>query len=254
MKRILLTIVLLFGLSSPGFSEKIVLVADVWPPYNNALGDNDKGYIVDIAERIFAKNGHEVEYKILPWKVAIAETLKGTYDGLIGADAEDGAGFIFPQEEIGSYQIAFFVKKGNPWRFTNTRSLEKIKLGVAEGYGYNQWVHDYIQANKKNYTRVQSATGDHPLTVNIRKLIAGKIDATIAAYSTMSYSAKKLGVENMIQFAGTGGMGKKVYIVLSPNTKDSSLYAKMLDDGIREMRDSGELNEILARYGMKDWK
>lgn len=254
VKQLLLLVLLVVGLGSFASAETIVLVADAWPPYNNAEDDPQKGYIVDIAEAIFNKHGHEVVYKILPWKVAVEETRKGTYDGLIGADSEDGAGFVFPEQEIGSYQIAFFVKKGNPWRFSDTRSLEKIKLGVAEGYGYNQFLHDYIERNKKNYLRVQSTSGDYPLTNNIKKLLAGKIDATTVTSTTMLYTAKKMGVLEKIQPAGTAGLGRKVYLVFSPAKQSSRQFAKLLDEGLREMRTNGELGKILDRYGLSDWK
>lgn len=254
MKYLLLPLLLLFGLASTGVTATIVLVADAWPPYNNAADDTKKGYIVDIAEAVFAKHGHEVVYKIIPWKVAIEETRKGTYDGLIGADTEDGAGLIFPEEEVGYYRIGFFVKKGNPWRFSNTRSLEKITLGVAEGYGYNQWLEDYIQANKKDFNRVQSASGDDPLAININKLMAGRIDATITATTTMYFTAQNLGVFNQIQFAGSGGGGRDIYLAFSPARESSKRYARILDEGIRELRASGELYKILQHYGLSDWK
>lgn len=252
--RTSILLLLLLSIASPCAAATITLVADAWPPYNNAVNDPQKGYIVEIAEHIFNHHGHTVTYKILPWKVAVEETRKGTYDGLIGADTEDGAGFIFPQEEVGSYQVAFFVKKDTPWRFTSTRSLEQIKLGVAEGYGYSAWLFDYIQANKKDFNRVQAVSGEHPLRANIRKLIAGQIDATTATTSTMYYTAKQLGVSEQIQFAGSGGQGRNVYLVFSPAHEKSREYAQLFDEGLRELRSKGLLAEILSRYGLTDWK
>lgn len=254
MRKLTLLICLLFGLSVSASAEKIVLVADAWPPYNNPAEDSDKGYIVDIAEAIFAKHGHDIVYKLMPWKVAIEEARKGTYDGLIGADTEDGAGFIFPTEEAGSYQVAFFVKKGNPWRFTNTNSLKRIKLGVAEGYGYTPWLYDYIHANKKDVNRVQTASGENPLATNINKLMADRLDVTTASTTTMHYTAMQMGVYDQIQFAGSGGPGRDVYVVFSPARKSSQAYADLFDEGVRELRASGKLEEILSHYGLTDWK
>lgn len=254
MKKTIFTTLLIICLHSLAFAETIVLVADAWPPYNNAEKAAEKGYIVDIAEAIFSEFGHKIVYKVLPWKVAVEETRKGNYDGLIGADSEDGAGFVFPEEEIGSYQISFFVKKGSSWCFTNTKSLEKIRLGVAEGYGYNEWLFNYIQANRKDYNRVQSASGDHPLIMNINKLIAGKLDVVPASSSTMLYTAKHMGVLDQIQVAGTAGFGRNVYLVFSPANVSSKKYADILDAGLRRMRANGELEKILERYGLSDWK
>lgn len=254
MKNLILATLMLAGLASVCAAETIVLVADPWPPYNNPAEDPQKGYIVEIAEAIFAKQGHSVTYRVMPWKRAIEETRKGTFDGLIGADAVEGAGFVFPEEEAGKYEVCFFVRKGNPWLFSHTHSLEKVRLGVAEGYTYNSWIDNYVLANKKDLNRVQTASGNHPLSVNIRKLVDGKIDATIAAAVTMYYTAKQEGLLDKIQYAGSGGQGRSVFLVFSPRKESSRRYAQMFDEGLRELRTSGELAEILKRYGLSDWK
>jgi len=254
MKTLFALILFILSFTQAGTAATIVLVADAWPPFNNAANEKDKGYIVDIAETVFNRHGHKVEYRVMPWKIAVELTRKGVYDGLVGADSVDGAGLIFPEEAVGNYQIAFFVKEDNPWRFTNTRSLGKIVLGVAADYGYNEWLNDYIQANKKDYKRVQAATGEYPIETNIKKLLAGKIDATIASTSAMYYAAQKLGVADQIKFAGNGSIAGGLYIVFSPAKEKSSDYARMLDEGVRQLRKSGELAMILERYGLSDWE
>ena len=45
-----------------------------------------------------------------------------------------------------------------------------------------------------------------------------------------------------------------LFISFAPGHPKSQEYAKILDLGMAEMRKSGRLKVILARYGLKDWK
>ena len=45
-----------------------------------------------------------------------------------------------------------------------------------------------------------------------------------------------------------------VYIAFSPANKKSAEYAAILDRGVERLRASGELDEIMAHYGLEDWE
>ncbi|SFV56538.1 ABC transporter, periplasmic domain [hydrothermal vent metagenome] len=45
-----------------------------------------------------------------------------------------------------------------------------------------------------------------------------------------------------------------VYLAFSPNNPHSKEYAKILSEGINTLRKSGELDKILAKYGLHDWE
>ena len=75
------------------------------------------------------------------------------------------------------------------------------------------------------------------------------------------YTANAMGVWDEIEVAGVDPITSKealdeskLYIAFSHRNPKSKQYAKLITDGIEQMRLSGELSEILAKYGLTDWR
>lgn len=257
MRKVLLSlsgvvIILLFAVSIS--AETLTLVADEWPPFNGKPGGENEGYMVDIAREIFEARGYMVEYQLVPWKRAIHGTREGTYTGAIGASKTDAEGFIFPAEELTRNFLAFYVKKGNSWRFKDRSSVQEISLGVIGGYDYRDWLNEYIQANQDDPSKIQILTGDVPLERNLQKLLKDRIDVVVDTEAAIRSVAKDLGILDQIEPAGYGQEPAYCYIAFSPNNPNSQKYADILSEGIIAMRESGRLQHILDKYGLNDWK
>jgi polar amino acid transport system substrate-binding protein len=235
-------------------AETITMVADEWPPFNAAANSREEGYMVDIAREVFEEKGIEVEYMTMPWKRALAETRKGTYTAVIGASKTDAAGFVFPKEELACNKLAFYVKKGNPWKFKDIESIKRVRLGVIAAYDYRQWLNEYIKANSNNPDKVQILTGDVPLQRNLSKLLLDRIDVVVDTEAAILWEAKRLGISHDIEPAGYGSEPSFCYIAFSPNRARSPIYAEILSDGIAKLRENGKLQDILDKYGLIDWK
>jgi polar amino acid transport system substrate-binding protein len=63
-----------------------------------------------------------------------------------------------------------------------------------------------------------------------------------------------MGDKDRFRSAGTFGAPSKIYIAFSPANHKSKEYARILSEGIVSLRASGELKEILGKYGLDDWK
>lgn len=246
--------ILLVAMAVTCFAETITMVADEWPPYNAAANSNEEGYMVDIAREVFEEKGIEVQYMTMPWKRALAETRKGAYTAVIGGSKTDSAGFVFPEEELACTKIAFYVKKGNTWKFKDIESIRQIRLGATAGYDYRRWLNDYIKANSRNPNKVQILTGDVPLQRNLNKLLLDRIDVVVDNEAAILWEAKRLGITHEIEPAGYGDEISFCYIAFSPNIARSPVYAQILSDGIAKLRESGKMQDILDKYGLIDWK
>ena len=209
---------------------------------------------VDIARIVFETKGINLKYVTMPWKRALLETRQGIYAAVIGASKTDAAGFVFPEEELARNKLAFYVKKGSIWRFKGVESIEQIKLGAAAGYDYRQWLNDYIKENSDNANKVQILTGDVPLQRNLQRLLLNRIDAVVDTEAAILWEAKRLGVSHEIESAGYGDEPSYCYIAFSPNAVKSPVYAQILSDGIAQLRSTGQLQIILDRYGLTDWR
>ncbi len=239
---------------SPAGGETITLAADVWCPFNCDPGGEPPGYMVEVAKAVFEPRGHTVSYQVLPWARAVAFARRGDIIGLIGPYKADVPDFIFPDNELAMIGFSIFVAADVDWNYTGLGSLTHISLGVINDYAYSPEIDDYILTYMSETNRIQVASGERPLVTNIQKLLHGRIDALIETPPVFHYAAGALGVADRLKSAGTAVAPQPAYIAFSPKAPQAESYARILSDGIAELRRSGRLSEILARYGLTDWK
>ncbi len=89
------------------FADVITLRADKWYPYNGEPDSEKPGYIIEIADYIFKKAGHQIDYKIVNWARTRIEVESGKWNGAVGALYDDCPGCIFSEEELGIIQNTF---------------------------------------------------------------------------------------------------------------------------------------------------
>lgn len=241
-------------------ADTITVKSDEWCPFNCEPNSDSPGYMIEVARIIFQKAGHELIYENMPWSRSIDHARKGKIDAIPGATKGEVPDFIFPEEEFGASMTYFFVKKGTPWKFKDVSSLENIRIGVQDDYEYGGMVDEYINKNRDTL-HVQVVKSDDPVTLNLKKLIKGNIDAYPEDKLVFLYKAKSMGILEQVEEAGIIPIDSKedfeatkIYLAFSPVNPKSLEYAQILSDGIKKMRASGELQRILDKYGLKDWK
>ena len=229
----------------------ISLVADPWCPYNCEPGDRP-GFLVEIAQEIFADAGHTMEYSLMPWKRAKLLIQNGTYDAIVGMTRGPITRdvYVFPEKEMASSQICFYVKKDLDWTFNGVESLESIDLGVINDYGY-WWVgsaEDAYFTSGIASGKIDIASGDHPLKQLIRMILADRITATLEDRYVIQYELQKMGKAEALKEAGCQKKIDKIYIAFTKKKETSDDYARILTEGLTKMKNSGEYQRILDSY------
>jgi len=238
--------------------EEIIIAADQWCPYNcDPKNEKELGFIVDVAKTIFAKHDIAVKYVEMPWSRAKKEVSINNIQGIIGATIEDvnnlKGKLVFPQEEQARLKNTFFTLKSNPWVYKKTSSLTKIKLGIIKDYNYGPEIHSIIENKLHNST--YEMTGSKPLERLITMLKLKRIDAILEDKAVFQYTANKMKFYNFRVAGSDQSISKEndIFIAFSQH-KNSKRYAKILTDGMRQIRKSGKLKKILSKYSLKDWK
>jgi polar amino acid transport system substrate-binding protein len=237
------------------FSETISLHADEWCPYNCQPGAEKPGYMVEIAQSIFRPLGHMIDYETTNWSRSIMLARAGRIHGIIGASKSETPDLVFPDIETGYAGGAFFIRRGFGWRYAGDKSLDDVALAVIQDYGYGR-LDDYIETHR-NTPRVITTAGENALELNIKMLLKGRVDVVLETEAVFRNTASEMGVMDRLEFAGSDGETGEpnfIYIAFAPNNPDSLRYAKQLSRGIRELRKSGQLADILKKYGLKDWR
>lgn len=235
--------------------DTVTLVADSWMPINGDPTSETPGYAIEIAQAVFRKEGMKLEYRLLPWKRALTLVKQGQYDGAVGVGTSESKGLVVPSEPIGISTTAFLGRKGETWRYRGIDSLRGRKLGAILGYEYVEEVDTYIEGHK-NTTAVQLADGENALEMNIRKLQAGRIDTLISEEIVFFWTLRSMGLspDEFVNLGQAGG-GDPLFIAFTPIRQErSERLAAILSRGIVAMRASGDLEVILSRYGLTDWK
>jgi polar amino acid transport system substrate-binding protein len=251
---ILSVCLLLVSVGVTAQADHIILAADAWCPITCEPGSERPGYMIEIAQLIFARAGHTVEYQMLPWARAIKDARDGKITGIVGAFAQDAPDFILPENPQGLLGNELFVKKGQTWRYAGIDSLRQIVLGAITDYAYGDDLDAYIAANKADLKHVQLASGENPLEVNIKKLQRGRIDALVESAPVFWYTVNQMGLAVEFLLAGQIGEPQKTYISFSPANPAAQNYARILSDGMTALRASGELAPLLQKYHLTDWQ
>jgi polar amino acid transport system substrate-binding protein len=238
--------------------ETIIIAADSWCPYTCESGSGKPGFMVEIAQQALKPYNITVQYKTMSWARAVELARTGTVAGIAGAARDDAPDFIFPDMLQGFADMQFWVKKDSTWNYTGVSSLGKVRIGIATGYAYSKDFDLYVRLHAKDARNIQPINSDDALTLNIRKLEAGLIDAVPEDKSVMQYHYAARGEPMPLRSAGSlterGEMKSNfLYVAFSPANPRSGYYAQILNKRIYEMRKSGELKAILDKYRVDDW-
>jgi polar amino acid transport system substrate-binding protein len=205
---------------------------------------------VEIAQEIFAAAGDHVDYQEVNWARCVEDARAGRFTGIIGAIPSDAPDFTFPKLPIGLSGDAYAVRKGEDFKFDGAESLKGRVLGVIRSYSFSGPIGAYIAAHATD-GKVEFVSGDGALVKNLDKLVAGRVDVVLDDRNVMLNSIRELGLKDRLRVVD-GSNITPVYIAFSPKAPDPAKLAEILDAGIKRLRASGRLAQILARYDLQD--
>lgn len=239
-------------------ARTVIVCADEYYPYNGKQGEQPPGYVVELLREIYSGAGYRVKYRTVPWARAIRGARAGYYDAVIGAVIEEAPGFVFPKQSQGKVSDLFYTMKQSRWRYTNLKSLNHITLGVIRDYAYDTGIDRYIKKFGGHNSRLLVAHGEDPLSQLLQAIERGVIQAFITQPVILRAYLKRHGRSgflNKLRVAGVAYPIADLYVAFSPQNKPRSRkLAAVLDKGMTRLRRSGRLRQILAKYGLQDWK
>lgn len=235
-------------------ADRLIIAGDNWCPYDCDDSNSQRGYVVELTQKIFEPHGIKVEYKTIPWARALRELEHGLIDGIIGASKIKerlDKGYLYPKETIGIAQSVFVAAKGDPWKYYDISSLETIILGVQHDYIYGEPLDGYTQKHIGNPSLIQLMAGNNTFLRNLEKIKLGRIDVAIEDKAVALYTMKQAGFSGEFTIAG-GLEADPIYLTFSPHQNKN--ITTLFDQGIQKLRREKKLLKILEKYGLQDWK
>jgi len=232
--------------------EKVVLVADYWCPYNCEPNSNFEGVLVDIAREAFNTMGIEVEYKIKPWYECLVAFEKGEVDGIIGVSNNEVRSAIYPTLEQSQSKVAVFARSDVSWKYDGPSSLSNRKIGLVDGYLYNNKIRSFIFANI--ITRPELfiySTSDNPVMENVEKLISNEIFVFLEDENVAKRYIDKTSLSKIKNAGYISDNPDEIFIAFPDSKPRSKEFANKLSKTTFFMRQSGKMEELEQKYNIK---
>ena len=253
IQRLIIVLPLLQLISISLYADTIRLRSDAWCPYTCDPTSTTPGFLIEIAREVFKKSGHTIDYKTLNWARAIEEARNGSIDGVVGGYKSDTLDFIFPKEPQCLAYFALFTNASDTFSYKDQKSLTAKKIGVINGYSYDEITDQAIKEKNKSYVIVAGERASEQL---IKMLQAKRIDAYYENPIVFEHQLSLLGLKSS-EFKNAGGppqQNTECYIAFSPKNPKAKLYAEILSTGMLDLRRNGTLKKILEHYHIEDWK
>ncbi len=196
-QSIAIAFTLLWASASTGQTKEppltVVLAATDWCPYSCANSDvtgNRRGLVVDYLEEIFKQLGLELTVQFYPWSRAVSLARRGDQvHGLLSAVHSEAPDLLFSQVPTMSYRTCVFTRRDSSWQFASPSSLEQLRLGYIQGYGYGGFVDEFIAKHHKS-EQLMGITGTGGVIQLSRILLAERIDGFVSDPLVVAYDLR----------------------------------------------------------------
>jgi len=217
--------------------NKVLLAAeDSWPPFADRTGQGLSHQLIAAA---FSIEHIQVESLVVPYSRALMMARKGQVQGVFNVTRERSteAGFLFGEEPLFIANASFYYNKNRPLSAQNKWQLPRGSVvGVIKGYEYG----DEFSELSKQLQLVQVASQEQLLNL----LLLNRIDAAIMFDKVAEGVIKRMGVKEEILPAFPNHQSR-IFLAFSLQDADSPALAKALDKGLRQMKQSGQYQQII---------
>lgn len=239
---IALTVSLLAALASSSAAETLIVGGSSLPPWNTNANGQPEGADVEIIKALAASLGLDVEFRFEPFKRLLENMKSGEIDMMAGLlrrpDREEYIYFIDPPYKTKSNK-AFFVLKGKEDSISSYADLAGKTIGIR-----TETI--YFEPFDSDASILKEAVPDNDS--NIRKLLAGRIDAFLITDATGDYYVAKEGAQDKIVKA------RYMYNENNPVFMGFSKKSKLIDkkdaivSALSQMINNGEVDKIIRNY------
>jgi len=238
-------------LATPAFSEQkpaqlIRIAAIDWCP-QICPNEQDKGYIIDIVQQLFANSPYQLSIDYLPWSRAIHDVRQGRYMALLSPAKPEAPDLIYPEQAIGAQTMCFFTEQDSPWQYHGQHSLQGLRIGIAPDTSLVE-LNQFKQDNPELFHEVPYS--ERYLQQQVSKLMDKRIDTFLFTRNTTLFELEKLGLTGQIKIAGCVSK-TPIYMAFSNHPQQQKRVSRLttfFDTGMSQLRQSDRLNQILRRY------
>ena len=225
-------------------STQVQLVTeDSWPPYSDV---NGQGLSTDLVSAAYRAVGKRVSVNVMPYARVERHIRAGLVDGGYNVTRQSSTEdmFLFGNEVLLSAPASFFFKVGNGANYKSYDDLPNdIRIGLIIDYEYG----DIYEKNAHRFNEFRVSKQSQL----IKMIKTGRIDAAIMFDKVAAYTLRELDLSIDSIDKGFLNHTSDIYVAFSLQRASSSYHAKLLDQGLRLLRESGEY-QALVEESLRD--
>jgi polar amino acid transport system substrate-binding protein len=239
-------------------SEPLKFVWNAYCPYTCQVAKTGQpGYAMELVQSVFDNSKYKIEYTyVLSWNRAMQQVEKGEKDAIVFSyhNAKNAHKYVIPTQSLAiNDNTSFAILKSNPWKFTSVESLDLLNhIGAYKGTVWsNKQISDFEMKQQHKFIYLH---GDNIAERAFSMLRRGRLDAwedsnTLLDYYVYSKKVNNIRIESIDNpQISTGDL------LFSAKNSRSAEYAAFFSHRLQQIRKSGQLELILQKYGLQDWK
>lgn len=232
--------------------ESVSIASDIWCPF--ICGDDqeiDGGLLVDVADEIFENAGMRLESPLMPLNRVMMLVSKSQVDGIYAPAITDQ---LMMSEAIVSSRACFYTHINDDWKFEGIESLSAVTVTVIDSYGYDDGEFDQYLAQPKRQgsTAIDVRVGEMAGITNVNMLLTERIKVLVEHESVMTYLMDQVAGNTWKKVRKAGCLKTPLPLNIGFGAKNPSAekLVGIVNQGITQLKVSGRLDEIKARYGL----
>ncbi|EIV8493707.1 transporter substrate-binding domain-containing protein [Vibrio vulnificus] len=239
----LLFVVTTLLLSFLSHAATITAAQDPWAPFvqqNNA----NPGISVEIVIEAFKTQGHDVDFKIMPWTRALNEVKDGRVDVLVATwFTQERTSYLNYSQPYLENSLKFIKRSGDGFEYNGMDSLSGKNVGIIRNYGYGD---EFLKAT--NFNKPEA----NDLVANAKKLLAKRIDLTLedelVAKATLSGAGMNL---SDFDFTNNALSVNPLHVTSGLANDKNGEIIEAFNKGLAEIKANGTFDKILMKYGIQ---
>ncbi|NVD08585.1 transporter substrate-binding domain-containing protein [Vibrio sp. JPW-9-11-11] len=221
----------------------ITAAQDPWAPFVQKDKTNP-GVSVEILTEALKTQGHQIDFKIMPWTRALNEVKDGRVDLLVATwFTTERTSFLKYSAPYLENSLKFIKRQGDSFEYKGMESLTGKTVGIIRNYGYGD---EFLGAT--NFKKPEA----NDLVANAKKLMAKRIDLTLedelVAKSTLSGAGMNLAD---FEFTSNALSVNPLHVTSGLANPNSAMYIEAFNKGLAEIKSNGTFDAILAKYGIE---
>lgn len=239
------------------WSDTTVYICDdgaEWPPYSyyqRMDGEPTQtivGFSVDVIDRIFKRKGISYQLTLLPWKRCMREVAEGKRYHMFlsgGRNPERDRTYYISEAYYQMHPGYLFSKQHHPMglAIAGREDLKKYRVCGINGYNYIVFglAEDEIDTGSRDYDSL------------VKKLLNDRCDLSIDRLEIL-VGFKAIGKDFInhpdLDYQTIPGEATEPFHMMFTKNDFGRRLQRIVDEGIRELKRSGDLEAIMGKYDL----